>query len=315
MPTDANGPASRLGVPAPRGEDDPSVDERRDAPRVVVVSDGSALRGENHAEDHDVAADSLRVLLEDDAAGIQARAGVPVWAVPISARNVEDLLAHVLGLPSDTGAIVLTHTDPARAFVVAQKLWEAGGPPVLVDADMVAITLTAALLTTLARVHREPGVSRVIIAGAASLPELTSLLIAVGIGDISSWDASDAHAFPLRNLAQHATAMIDLLGATTRPGGWAPGDQRSSVISPEDPSYRLLPVPGLCAALLHYPDASLDIDVSRACALALAVQAPPGQLVPDLDDPRLAEAIARPVRRVLARRPSAQSPRPPHTTT
>lgn len=290
---------SAPGIPAQRVDDDPCADERREVPRVVaVVSDGSALP----SDDHDVAAESLGVLLEDDAAGIHARAGIPVWAAPLPTRHVKDLLAHVLGLPGDTGAVFLTHTDPDRARCVQRRVRAAGGPPVLTDADTVTITLTAALLTTIARVHCEPDTSRVIIAGAASLPELVPLLIATGIGDIGSWNPSDAHAFPLHNLARYATTVIDLLGAT-QAAGWMPGDHSTSVISPDDPSYRLLPAPGLCAALVHHPDATLDLDVSRACALALAVATPPGHLVADLDDPHLTEAIASPVLRVLARRP------------
>jgi len=255
------------------------------------------------------------VLLEDDAAGIHVRAGIPVWAAPLPKRHVKDLVAHVLGLPGDTGAIFLTHTDPDRARHVQRKVREAGGPPVLTDADTITVTLTAALLTTLAAARCEPDASRVIIAGAASLPELAPLLIATGIGDIGSWNASDAHAFPLHSLARHATAVIDLLGATTQAAGWVPGDNSSSVISSDDPTYRLLPAPGLFAALTHHPEATLDLDVFRACALALAVATPLGHLVPDLDDPHLTQAIASPVLRVLARRPSSRSPGPPHTTT
>lgn len=304
--TAANG--SHPGIPTQRV--DPSSNERGDVPQAVaVVSDGSALR----SDDREVAADWLGVLLEDDAAGIHARADMLVRAVPRPMRRVEDLVAQVLGLPSYIGAIFLTHTDPTRARTVQQAVRDADGPPVLTDADTIAVTLTAALLTNLARVHCEPEASRVIIAGAASLPELAPLLIATGIGDISSWNASDAHAFPLRHLAQHATAVIDLLGATRQPTGWSPGDHRSSVISSDDPIYRLLPVPGLCTALVRRRDATLDLDVLRACALAVAVATPPGNLVPDLDDPHLTEAIATPVLRILARRPSSRSPRPPHT--
>lgn len=82
-----------------------------------------------------------------------------------------------------------------------------------------------------------------------------------------------------------------------------------------DPSYRLLPAPGLCAALVRYPDAEVDLDVSRACALALAAATPPNQPVPELDGPHLAEAIASRVLRVLAQRASSGKAKPPHTTT
>jgi len=127
-------------------------------------------------------------------------------------------------------------------------------------------------------------------------------------------NVSDAHTFPLHHLARHATAVIDLLGATIQPGGWIPGDRVSAVISPDDPSYRLLPTPGLLAALVRHPDATPDLDMFRACALALAAATPPRRLVPDIDDPHLAEAIASAVHQVLAHRASSGHQGPPDTT-
>lgn len=307
MPPNTRG----AGIPAPHIDTGPRAAGWRDVPRLAaVVSDGSALR----VGDRSIAADSLAVLLEDDAAGIHARAGVPVWAAPVSARDAEDLTAHLLGLSADTGVIFLTHTDPARSRAAQRAVHEASARVVLTDADVTAITLTAALLTAVAHAGHTPATSRVVIAGSATLPELCPLLMAVGIGDISSWNASDAHTFPLHHLARHATAMIDLLGATAQPGGWVPGDHRSAVISPADPSYRLLPTPGLLAALVRHRDAMPDLDVFRACALALAAATPPGRLVPDIDDPHLAETIAAAVKLVLAQRASSGHQGPPHTT-
>jgi malate dehydrogenase (oxaloacetate-decarboxylating) len=150
-------------------------------------------------------------------------------------------------------------------------------------------------------------------AGASALPELCPLLIVSGVGDISSGNASDAHAFPLRHLASHATAVIDLVGGTSQPSGRVPADGWSSVVSP-DPGYRLLPAAGLLAALAHYPHAALDLDVFRVCALALASAAPPGESVPDIDDPHLTDAIASAVLRVLAQRALSGLRRPPYRT-
>lgn len=303
------------GIPAQRIDTDSTVAAGQDMPRVVaVVSDGSALRGDTSAGHHDVAPDSLAVLLEDDAAGLHVRAGVPVRAAPLSARDTEGLAAQLRGLPTDTGAIFLTHTDPARARAAQRAVHEAGGPPVLTDADTTTVTLTAALLATVARAGREPATSRVVIAGADALPELCPLLIATGVGDISSWNASDGRAFPLHHLARHANAVIDLLGATAPAAGWVPGDRWSNVISPDDPGYRLLPAPGLFAALAHYPDATVDLDVLRACAMAMTAATPPGRPVPEMDDPHLTEAIVSAVFRVLAQRTSSGAHRPPYPT-
>jgi malate dehydrogenase (oxaloacetate-decarboxylating) len=312
MPANTSGPripGQRIDVNI---DADPAGAAAKDVPRAVaVVSDGSALR----IGDRDAAADSLAVLLEDDAAGLSVRAGVPVWAAPLAARDAEDLATQLRGLPSDTGAIFLTHTDPARARAVQQAVQEAGGPPVLTDADTTMISLTAALLTTIARAGREPATSRVVVAGASTLPGLCPLLIVSGVRDISSWNASDAHAFPLYHLVHHATAVIDLLGATTKPSGWTPGDSWSSVVSPDDPGYRLLPAPGLFAGLVRYPGAALDLDVFRMCALTLTAATPSGELVPEMDDPHLTEVISSAVLRVLSQRKLSGYQRPPRTTT
>ena len=302
-------------VPAPRNRSDPAIAGWQEVPRVVaVLSDGSALGGGALTPDRDIAPASLAVLLEDDAAGLRARAGVPTWAAPLSERDIDELPARLPALPADTGAIFLTHIDPARARVAQHAVHEAGGPPTLTDADTTMISLTAALLTTIARADREPSTSRVVIAGAAMLPELCPLLITTGIGDISSWNASDAHAFPLYHLVSHATAVIDLLGATSKSSGRMPGEGWSSVVSPDDPSYRLLPAAGLFAALVRSPDATVDLDVFRVCALTVAAATSPGHLVPELDDPRLTAAIASAVFRALAQRAPSGSNRMPYPT-
>lgn len=295
MAADTNGWAPPgLGVDAEQ-----VVVGRRGLPRVVAVaSDGSALADPGRA----IAADSVSPLLNDDAAGLHRRAWLSVWAKTISARDGEELAAHLLALPATIGAIFLTHTDPVRARIAQRIVHEAGGASVVTEADTTAISLTAALLTAITRAGYTPATSRVIIAGSAAMPDLCPLLIAIGVGDISGWNASDSHAFPLHHLASHATAVIDLVGATTRPARWIPGHRASTVLRPDDPSYRLLPAPGLFAALVHYPHAAPDVDVFQACALALAAATPRDHLVPDIDDRHLTEPIASAVLRILAQR-------------
>jgi len=249
---------------------------------VAVASDGSAL-------ETGITADSLAPLLRDDAAGLQARGGIATRAVPLNAD--EDLATRLCALPA--AVIFLTHTDPARSRAAARAVREAGGPIVVTEADTTMIALTAALLTTIGRAGHTPASARVVLAGSAAMPDLCPLLIAVGVGDITSWNAADAAVFPLHGLARHADAVIDLLGAEH---GRAP-----AVLSPE-PGYRLLAAPGLLAALARYPAAVLDFDVLRACALSLAAATGRDQLVPDLDDPDLAGEISSGVLRALAHR-------------
>lgn len=301
MPANAGG----RGIPMPR------IDAPRSglAPRVLTVaSDGSGLCGSGRTEDRGITPDSLVPLVEDDAAGLRERAEIPVRAMALSARDADDLAAQLCDLPSDTGAIFLTHTDPSRARAVRRTVREAGGPQVVTEADTIAITLTATLLTAVARAGRSPETSRVVIAGSAAMPDLCPLLITVGIGDISSWNASDAHVFPLRHIARQATAVIDLIGATAGRAGWVSEDRATAVISADDPRCRLLPAPGLFAALRHYPNATVDVDVFLACVMGLVAATPLGLPVPELDDPYLAEVITSAVLRVLAGRAGQSHP-------
>lgn len=271
------------------------LDERSDMPRVVVVvGDGS----DPCPDGRDAGPASLGAWLDEDAALIQERTGLSVRAVPLIACDAEDLTAQMRALTADAGAIFLTRTDPARARAARLAFQEVEGPPVVTDADVTAINLTATLLTAIARAGHQPADGRVVVAGADMLPELCPLLIAAGVGDISSWNVSDAHAFPLRQLARYATAVVDLVNAAPRSGhDW------QAIIRPDEPGLRMLPVPGLVLALASHPHATVDIDVSRAGALALAAATSPGRRVPDGGDPHLAETVSAAVLRILARRP------------
>jgi len=105
-------------------------------------------------------------------AGIHARAGVPVWAAPMSARDTEDLTAQLRGLPADTGAIFLTHTDPDRARAAQQALHEASGRRCSPTPTPRRSPSPAALLTAVAHAGHTPATSRVVIAGSATMPDL-----------------------------------------------------------------------------------------------------------------------------------------------
>jgi hypothetical protein len=297
MPTSPDGHSA--GRPQPLGGG------RRLTPRhVAVVSDGSALGFTGR----DLSPASLIPLLDDDAAYIHERIGLPVRTAALSARTSADLAAQIYALRADAGAVFLTHTDSDRARNAQRGLRDASAPPVLTDADASAITITTALINALAQAGHSLSSSRVVIAGAARLPELSPLLITTGIGDISSWNQRDARAFPLHHLARYATAVIDLLGATAGIGA-ASDWEGPIVISPNHPGYRLLPVPGLLHALASHPGASLDVDVSWASAHALASATPPDRLVPDMADSAPARAVTSAALRMLAERFSTRPQR------
>ncbi|AHH98816.1 hypothetical protein GCM10010174_66670 [Kutzneria viridogrisea] len=186
---------------------------------------------------------------------------------------------------------MLTHTAPALARAAQQALHAVGGLPVVTDQDTTAIALTAAVLTAVTRADRTPSASTVVIAGTERMPGLCALLIAVGVGDIVSWNKADAHAFPLYHVARGADAVVDLLGGTRELAEVAEHSRRT-VIAPDNPASHLLALPGLLTALVQTPEPVLDVALYRVCALALAASTPPGRLLPDLTDPAVTDNIA-----------------------
>ena len=169
-----------------------------------------------------------------------------------------------------------------------------GGPAVLTDQDTTAIAVTASLLTALARADRAPTRSRVVITGAHTVPLLRPLLIAAGIGEIDSWNDSDAAGCGLTRFAYGADAVIDLIGRTPHLPVF--GHIQPIVISPDTHSYGHLAVPGLLTAILRHPERTVDL--YYRCALALVAATPPHRLLPD---PDLVENIASAAGQVLHR--------------
>jgi hypothetical protein len=218
-------------------------------------------------------------------------------------------------LPSNTGAVVLVGTPPA-------PILEPRGPvPVLAEQDIAAIAVTAALLTALTRRGRAPRASRVVIAGADILPMLCRLLVAAGIGDITTWKTKDAVAFPLRRVAEGVDAVIDLLGVWPTHAPATVDSGEPAVIAPEAERDPLLALPGLVHAITQASETqaavALDVEVHLACALALVMATPSDQQLPQVPDRALADRVADAATQALdARVPhprTSPGPRPPAT--
>ncbi|GAA0637640.1 hypothetical protein GCM10010174_69300 [Kutzneria viridogrisea] len=247
---------------------------------VAVVSDGSAIP--------DASPPATLPLLQDYAELVREHAGLS--AVPLAVDSAR-LAAELCALPKRFRAVFLTHTDPERAFQVQRAVAKAGGPLVITDQDTTAISLTASTLTTLARRGRSPSDSRVVIAGARQLPRLCVLLLAAGVGDIVSWNECDAPVFPLHRVSWDADALICLLDTTTG-AATAIEPPRHVLVTTADPACHLLALPGLVQAVLRSPVTSLEVEVLRACAMALAAATPPGRRLPELTEPAVTRAVA-----------------------
>lgn len=178
-------------------------------------------------------------------------------------------------LAPDTGAVVLVRAAPARARQVRDVIT---GVPLLTDQDTTAIALTAALLTTLGRAGRTPQSSRVVIAGADTMPMLCPLLLAAGFRDITTWKPADALAFPLLRVAAQADAVVNLVGGGGR-FAW-PRHAAPAVIVPDPARDPLLALPGLLRGLRQHTRGELTTWVQLACAHVLSDATPPGEQLP-----------------------------------
>ncbi|MET8761903.1 hypothetical protein [Lentzea sp. NPDC004782] len=190
-------------------------------------------------------------------------------------------------LPTGTGAVLLVRATPEREQRARTSVV---GVPVLTDRDCTAVALTAALLTSLGRAGRTPETSRVVIAGANTMPLLNPVLLAAGIRDITTWNPADALAFPLRRIAADANAVINLVGGGGR-FAW-PRHAAPAVIVPDPARDPVLALPGLLQALTRHPRARLTPEVQHACAVVLSAATPPGEQLPRRIDETLTRQVA-----------------------
>ncbi|WP_235022414.1 hypothetical protein [Amycolatopsis alkalitolerans] len=170
----------------------------------------------------------------------------------------------------------------------------------MTEQDTTAIALTAALLTTLRRSGIPPDSTRVVVAGTEKLPTLVPLLMATGIGDITSWNDTDALAFPLAVVTRDATAVIDV----ARPTSTRTFTPDLPILVPDGIGH-LLALPGLLRALREnlgsgFGAAPLHrLDVHHACVQALAALTPIDRALPEPADPDLTTTVARAATRIL----------------
>jgi len=190
-------------------------------------------------------------------------------------------------LPAGTSAVLLVRATPEREQRARTSVTDV---PVLTDRDCTAAALTAALLTSLGRAGRTPETSRVVIAGANTMPLLNPVLLAAGIRDITTWNPADALAFPLRRIAADATAVINLVGGGGR-FAW-PRHAAPAVIVPDPARDPVLALPGLLQALTRHPRARLTPEVQHACAVVLSAATPPGEQLPRRIDETLTRQVA-----------------------
>ncbi|MGH3779918.1 MAG: hypothetical protein ACRDRO_04605 [Pseudonocardiaceae bacterium] len=255
---------------------------------VAGVSDGSALAH----QDPTSRAGSVAPALRHWAALIHEHTGLPTRPMYVAAQDAEDLSAGLRGLSPDIGVIVLICTDPAHYSAANGSAPGWGSQrPVVTDSAMAAAAATAALLTTLNRRGLSPERSRVVIAGATTMPVLRSLLLAAGLGRVISWDRRDTVTFPLHRIIRNAEAVIDLLGCARELAEIASDNPELIIITPDKASWALLALPALLHAVATAQDPTAGVKCYHACALALAANTPPDRQLPDPMEPALPSTV------------------------
>jgi hypothetical protein len=247
---------------------------------VVVAGDGST---------HPDPSTPVEPVLRRYAAVIQDVTDLPACVLPLEADEPQRMRSVLRDLPADVGVIVFVQTLPEY---IRKALADVDGVPVLTDRDASAIAITAALLATLTDAGRAPRSSRVVIAGANTMPALCPLLVTAGIGDITTWNLADALGFPLGRVAAGTDAVVDLLGGTAAHIRMLAPYSRPIVIAPDSLRDPLLALPGLLSAILRSPGSQLDLHVHHACALALVAATPRGQQLPGGPDRALTGHVA-----------------------
>jgi malate dehydrogenase (oxaloacetate-decarboxylating) len=192
---------------------------------------------------------------------------------------------------SDADAIYLYGLDHVRARRLKAEFLATTDVPCLTREEMTAVGLAGQLLVLLDRIGRPLGSARVVIVESTAIPTLCPLLLAVGVGDIVSWEPTDALSYPLRRITYRSDAVIDPLGGGVPVVLASTDEGQPPLIAADDPEGPLLALPGLTRALLANPGARPDFDVLRACALALAACTAPGRWLPDRDDPELTPTV------------------------
>ncbi|WP_016880564.1 MULTISPECIES: hypothetical protein [unclassified Rhodococcus (in: high G+C Gram-positive bacteria)] len=233
--------------------------------------------------------------MEDYAALIRQRTPMRALSVPVTTGDPDVLTERILGLPTGLSAVFVVGLRHRESAAVQREVTERGGPVVLTELDVLTAAVAAATITTLRRRSVPPRAGRVVITGASWAPLLAPVLIASGVGDLSSWHERDAEAFPLRRLMEHNDVLIDLAGCA--PDGAAVG--RTVVVPTDTFPYGALVLPGLLAALCGHEVRTVTVEAVAACVRALALITPADRMLPSADDRLLVSAIARHVSRAL----------------
>jgi hypothetical protein len=244
------------------------------------------------------------VAMEEYAALIRDRTPLRPLPLPVTTADPQVLTEHIIGLPSGMAVVFVLGLGHRECESVRRAVRDRGGPVVLTELDVLTVAVAAAAITTLRHRGVPPRAGRVVVTGGSWAPLLAPVLIASGVGDVSSWHERDAEVFPLGRLMEHNDVLIDLAGCA--PEGAAPG--RTIAVPADGFAYGALVLPGLLSALCGHGARALTVEVLVACVRALALITPADRMLPSLDDRLLVSAVARHVSRTIGHAPPFSNP-------
>ncbi|MGC0417948.1 malate dehydrogenase (oxaloacetate-decarboxylating) [Embleya sp. AB8] len=266
--------------------------------RIALISDASAVLGFDA-----LPADAVLPALESQAVHLRRATGLDVFPLPVATPRVEDIAQAVSLLAPGFAAAVLVHTRLDRVTTTRSLLGPT--PPVLLlDAvnDGLAVAIAAATVNALVNRGVNPLSARVVLVDPAAGGDLTGLLIASGIADLTLFDPFAHRADALRDVAEGTDLIVDLTAFATPPPG-VPVLRARPDTPPAFPATTSGPrplhaLPGLLTAATT-TRRPITLPARVAAAHALIENTPRDALLPATDQPGLTAAVAAATARAL----------------
>ncbi|WP_261562180.1 malic enzyme-like protein [Frankia tisae] len=266
--------------------------------RVALLTDASAV-----LDFEPLAPEAALPAVESQALHLHLATGLDVVPLPVAARDPADLATAIGMLAPGFAATVLVHTHLRRVDAARAAL--ASDSHLLLDAvnDGLAVATTAAVLNYLRARGVNPGRARVAVVDPARGGDLSGLLIAVGVGDLTLYDPIEYGIRPLHRLAADLDLIVDLIGLAAPPEGVfvlrarpeTPPPLAAATSGPRP----LHALPGLLRAAVNTRQ-PITLEARAAAVHALVAATPSGGLLPPLDHPRLTPAVAAAATHALA---------------
>ena len=233
--------------------------------------------------------------MQDYVALLSDRTPMHAVALPLWRGDVGTVASAITGHRTRLSAAFVVGLGASESAAVQRRVAEAAGPLVIAEIDVVTAAQAAAVMAMLRSRGVQRQRARVAMAGAESAPLLGPILIACGIGELTSWHPRDAQHYPLNRLMEHNDIVICPKAAAPMLVAWD-----RAVTIPHDPfDFGALVLPGLLGALCGHGVTALDVLHLAAAAHAVALVTPTLRVLPELNDPRLVSAIAHHVSQTL----------------